>query len=77
MEATMITEQEAKTKWCPMVRSAPNEAAHCVASNCMMWRWANYGTIPAQTDVLGYCGLAGQRDGGNPTIYVRGESKVV
>lgn len=50
-----MTEEEAKTKWCPMVRSpgwvvdgAMGNRDHrggwtggdcCVASECMMWRW--------------------------------------
>jgi hypothetical protein len=50
-----MTEEEAKTKWCPMVRSTGwgndqmGNRDHkggwtggdcCVASECMMWRWA-------------------------------------
>lgn len=47
----MLTEDEAKKKWCPMVR-AGNEAGcnrnesdasgrldRCIASECMMWQW--------------------------------------
>lgn len=49
-----MTEDEAKTKWCPFVRLArPGQtafnrttddsellpAAMCVASDCMAWRW--------------------------------------
>lgn len=48
-----MTEQEAKTKWCPMVRhvgpkapldSTPQDAvhnngAHCKGAQCMMWIW--------------------------------------
>ena len=50
-----MTEDEAKTKWCPMVRfhngldgdvycSRPtgvvtNNSAKCIASDCMMWKW--------------------------------------
>jgi|LSQX01.3.fsa_nt_gb hypothetical protein len=48
-----MTEEEAKTKWCPMVRhTKDNEGAFyttngqssksfqwCIASDCMMWRW--------------------------------------
>ncbi len=53
----MYTEEEAKTKWCPMVRMArvvaedgggvpkvaatSNRGAFCIASDCMMWRWDN------------------------------------
>lgn len=48
----VYTEQEARTKWCPMGRhdttagnrivGSPERAAQdfpCVASECMMWRW--------------------------------------
>jgi len=64
----MMTEEEAKTKWCPMVRVAhattdiavnrASEYSHtrCLASECMMWQWKDksdlQGTIPR-----GYCGL--------------------
>jgi len=47
-----MTEDEAKTKWCPMVRSSDLEKdvdncyikdrnptySRCIASDCMMWR---------------------------------------
>lgn len=46
-----MTEDEAKTKWCPMARvwsgggAAFNrkidEHVNCYGSGCMMWRWAN------------------------------------
>ena len=52
-----MTEDEAKTKWCPHVRYAiPSEVAWvankydhpvhmekcmCIASDCMMWEWEN------------------------------------
>ena len=64
-----MTEQEAKTKWCPMVRApmliAPaipgnkyGANAKCVGSDCMMWRWID----GVETDSGGYCGLAGARN---------------
>jgi hypothetical protein len=46
-----MTESEAKTKWCPMVRlstengsnitfnASENHRAHCIGSACMMWQW--------------------------------------
>ena len=49
-----MTEDEAKTKWCPMVRQGYNDkigemnnqwafdklfSGKCIASGCMMWRW--------------------------------------
>ena len=54
----MMTEQEAKKRWCPMVRFStgvddgnasnrwlnyPSPAeCSCIASGCMMWRWSEY-----------------------------------
>jgi hypothetical protein len=38
-----MTEEQAKLKWCPMVRPGSPQRADdfgCVGSNCMMWRWA-------------------------------------
>lgn len=59
-----MTEDEAKTKWCPMARPDNQTAANrryvdgeamknsrCLGSGCMMWRWSGKTT--------GYCGLAG------------------
>ena len=75
-----MTEDEAKTKWCPFARvtirddiadswnrfedgiEAAVDGSHCIASNCMAWRW---GKKPSADGVLfvedrehGYCGLA-------------------
>jgi hypothetical protein len=66
-----MTEQEAKTKWCPMVRhvgpkapldSTPPDAVHnngayCKGSQCMMWRWEPH------------------RLGDNPTITVHSDGR--
>ena len=69
-----MTEEEAKTKWCPMARqmfnyggtfnrevdgAAPTDC-RCLASGCMMWRWDGWASDRRPTD--GRCGLAG-RDG--------------
>ena len=71
-----MTESEAKTKWCPMVRlstlgggnvvfnASENQRAHCVGSDCMMWREYNYEVwnedAPPKKTGIGYCGLAGK-----------------
>lgn len=55
-----MTEQEAKTKWCPMVRllsegqpgqllsNRPNSApgGNCIGSGCMMWRIRRWDSYP-------------------------------
>ena len=65
-----MTEQEAKTKWCPMVKRVKSEVIdsrnlpYCLASACMLWRWS----IPIEKVSLqneeewseGYCGLGGK-----------------
>jgi hypothetical protein len=42
----ICTEEEARKKWCPMVRGIDHSEQcyatpwlPCAASNCMMWRW--------------------------------------
>lgn len=87
----MIThEEEARQKWCPMSmaptlshESASNRSrdgdmrlpCRCVASDCMMWRWAMVDVEKSTDDEFaparewiervpsathGYCGLAGK-----------------
>lgn len=62
-----MTEEQARERWCPMVRHTagndenaafnrntewPKVNLNCVASECMAWRW---------TDAArGYCGLVGK-----------------
>jgi hypothetical protein len=61
----ILTEEQAKTKWCPYVRVSmgPNRnqkaETHltCLASNCMAWR-----SVWSETagDARGYCGAFGK-----------------
>ena len=79
-----MTEDKAKTKWCPMTRHGYGtegigvnrlhqdknpSTAKCIASDCMMWRKANWPIFAEgeQSDIdrelermdkSGYCGLA-------------------
>lgn len=72
----MLTEQEARTKWCPHARQDDNvgifrNALHddngfaCIASECMAWRWVSetfhgLGTPQPIERAEGFCGLAGR-----------------
>lgn len=64
-----MTEEEAKTKWCPTARThdgdriasvnrkydgGPDIGAQCLGSGCMAWRW------DTNIQINGYCGLAGK-----------------
>jgi len=68
-----MTEEEAKTKWCPMVRDVRMTngnleigSGYCKASGCMMW----VETKPAErfgvktgrhtASAHGYCGMGGK-----------------
>jgi len=65
-----MTEDEAKTKWCPNARSARPGGNNrhsdgngrfdclCIGSGCMAWRW--------QGKTEGYCGNAGATNGHGP-----------
>lgn len=70
----LITEEEAKKKWCPELRLDGSnasmldtgyvvyESSPCIVSGCMMWRWSN--KIPYESGKKvakkGYCGLGGK-----------------
>jgi hypothetical protein len=56
----MLTEDEAKKKWCPLARDNRSEddesVVDCLASGCMFWRWSHQDTNGMPT---GFCGGAG------------------
>jgi len=66
-----MTEDDAKTKWCPWARAPlhggvghiainrPERCdSRCIASGCMAWRWTGQSH--------GYCGNAGATNGHGP-----------
>ncbi len=68
-----MTEEEAKTKWCPMVRDVRMTngnleigSGYCKASGCMMWKIGPKAVpVKGPYDVsieiqTGYCGLGGK-----------------
>ena len=62
-----MTEDEAKTKWCPFTRAwalnsgatnrRPGETHNCMGSGCMAWRLER--NISDEV-IGGYCGLVGE-----------------
>lgn len=60
----MLTEKEAKEKWCPYtyrwVTEEKRLTTRCIASECMAWRWGKFETEGTENTTKGYCGLAGK-----------------
>jgi len=59
-----MTEEEAKTKLCPMNRAMNGGLRVCQSSDCMMWRWGMSQEWLDRTEnktekPSGYCGLGG------------------
>jgi hypothetical protein len=66
----LITETEAKDRFCPMGQSNP-DIVRCIGSDCMAWRWDNRSVSIRQFDHVehwvsnqGYCGLGGSVEPG-------------
>ncbi len=64
----ILTEKEAKTRWCPLARTISEKALvagnrtvaefpYCIASQCMAWRLAHKDAADGQE--RGYCGAFG------------------
>lgn len=51
----ILSESEAKYKFCPMLMTSDDKMKMCQVTQCMMWRWAD------EDKTKGYCGLAGKR----------------
>ena len=65
----LIKPEETIDKWCPLARTYAGKESpfnrndgggvtshsHCVADQCMMWRWTK-----DSVEALGFCGLGGK-----------------
>ena len=48
----LLLEEDAKFKFCPLLKTSDDKMKFCQVSGCMMWRRVG-------DDGRGYCGLAG------------------
>ncbi|MGE4469985.1 MAG: hypothetical protein AB7D47_07620 [Desulfovibrio sp.] len=53
-DAMPLSENEAKFKFCPLLKTSEDKMKFCQGSQCMMWRWQD------STKTAGWCGLAGR-----------------
>ncbi len=51
----LLSENEAKFKYCPLLKTHDDKMKFCQASMCMMWRAEK----PEVEGCKGWCGLAG------------------
>ncbi|MCJ2165878.1 MULTISPECIES: hypothetical protein [unclassified Pseudodesulfovibrio] len=49
----IVTEDDAKFMFCPLLKTSDDKMKMCQVTLCMMWRWAD------KDREKGYCGLAG------------------
>ena len=65
----MMTEEQAKTKWCCVGMTHESGQQRCIASACMAWKWAKHtktrrAVYAEAEDIpgarLGGCGMAGR-----------------
>ena len=57
----MLTEEEAKGKWCPLTFNNGHDPEKCCTSMCMAWRWGRKPHMKQEECMTtGYCGLAGK-----------------
>lgn len=61
---TLLTDAEAKEKFCPLKWAAENVGVGCEGSACMAWRWGGaMGAafeVPKDSERRGYCGSFGR-----------------
>lgn len=67
----LLTEQEAKEKWCLLTNTGEQDDPKCAGPYCMAWRWgeeegalsydpnSNMVSVDRGPNRKGFCGLAG------------------
>jgi hypothetical protein len=50
----MYPENEAKFRYCPLLKTHDDKMKFCQGAQCMMWRWLD------DSKASGFCGLAGK-----------------
>ncbi|WP_022661198.1 hypothetical protein [Paucidesulfovibrio longus] len=50
----LLTENEAKFKFCPLLKTGDDKMKFCQGPMCMMWRWKDN-----EPGGKGWCGLSG------------------
>ncbi|THB62724.1 MAG: hypothetical protein D6E12_18740 [Desulfovibrio sp.] len=57
----LISEKEARFKYCPLLTTHDDKLKFCLGAGCMMWRWKN----PERREEAdsGYCGQSGRPAG--------------
>lgn len=54
-----MTEDEAKTKWCPSSKGPNGGFAQCITSDCMWWRWLPFQALdPLYIEAIKICETA-------------------
>jgi hypothetical protein len=53
----LLPQDDAKYKYCPLLKDQQDKLRFCLGAACMMWRWEK-GEAEGD-DPRGYCGLAG------------------
>lgn len=51
----LLSENEAKFKFCPLLKTRDDKMKMCMGSQCMYWRWEK-----ENAPEKGYCGVAGK-----------------
>ncbi len=57
----LLTEKEARFKFCPLLKTSDDKMKCCQGSQCMFWRFKHLDRH-SETDP-GYCGIAGKPAG--------------